>query len=92
MGVFDIFKKKKKTKKPTAEKSIKKTKPLSGTIKGSATITGTLTKEKKDCKGKHDFKLFSVSGQRVIACKDCGKREANRFLINLKTAQLVKQD
>ncbi len=107
MGIFDFLKKNKKDIKSIDVKEqevFEKAGPfddiatvilseepkhkLSGTIKGKATVSGTLTKKPHI----HVFRLFNVGGQRLVACKDCGKREANRGFINMKIAILLKQD
>lgn len=39
---------------------------------------------------KHDFRLYSVAGQRVIACSKCGKRQTGIGVVDLKLAREIK--
>ena len=96
MGIFDFLSRKKAKDIPVVEpeevsKEVKEVpKTMEASSQGKATVKGSLTPKKKNC--KHDFRLHSVGSQRLVACKDCGKRESNRDFIDLNIARLVKQD
>lgn len=100
MGLFDFLKGNNKGKEKSETKEKLKSKDISEDViivKGSTPESPPLFKTVivpivSLCKGKHDYRLFSVSGQLLTACSVCGKREVSRSVIDLSIAKLMKQD